>query len=261
MSSSTTSLSQRRRKEIASLSQRKYRDQLGQFLIEGVRSVEAAVLAGAPVLDVLVGQSLAGDERLRAVLEKTDAALHVLPDPVVAALADTATPPGVLAVAEARLLPADNLASHRAVLALDAVQDPGNVGALIRSAAWFGADAVVAGAGTADLFNPKTVRAAMGGLWDVALARAADLPGLLRTLKGNHFVCYGADLSGTAAHDWEPRFPAVLILGSEAHGLSIPVRTEIDEAIRIGGGEKTRGVESLNVAVAAGILLHQWIGV
>lgn len=255
-----TGLPERRRKEIASLARRKYRERLGQMLVEGLRSVEAAVEAGAPLVDVLVSPAARDDARVRVFLDRAAVPVYVVADDDLARLSDVQTSQGVLAVARINLLPEAGLVRCRAVLVLDGVQDPGNAGTLLRTAAWFGADAVLAGPGTVDLFNPKVVRAAMGGLWDLQLARTNDLGAALRRLREHGFACYGADLAGTSARAWQPRRPSALVLGSEAHGLSTAAAAALDERVAIAGTPGRRGTESLNVAVAAGILLYEWLG-
>lgn len=253
-------LTAHRRKEIASLSRKKHRDRLGQFLIEGVRAVEAAVTAQAPLVDLLVSVDAQAEARVQALLAEVAVPVYVTPERDLARLSDVQTSQGVLAVARARLFPEARLATLETVLALDGVQDPGNVGAVIRTAAWFGIDAVLAGPDTADLFHPKVVRATMGGLWDVHLAQTADLPAQLDYLHEHGFACYGADLQGTPVGAWKPRRPSALVLGSEAHGLAPGVRARLTERIAIAGAPQHAATESLNVAVAAGILVYAWTG-
>jgi TrmH family RNA methyltransferase len=147
---------------------------------------------------------------------------------------------------------------HR-VLVLDGVQDPGNVGTILRTAAWFGLDAVLGGTGTADFYNPKVVRASMGGLWDVPVARSEALGEDLKTFKSNGFELVGADLDGLTLDQWQPESTGVLVLGNEANGISPEVRLLIDRYVTISGRGKRGGTESLNVATAAGILMHRWM--
>lgn len=253
-------LTRRRLKEIASLARRRARQDLGQCLVEGVRSVEAAVAAGAPLVEVLVTAEAQAEPRVAALLARFAGPVHTVAARDLERVADTQSTQGVVAVARAVAAPPEALGG--AVVALDGVQDPGNVGAIVRTAAWFGADAVLAGPGTADPFGPKAVRAAMGGLWDLRLAEADDLAAALAHLKEQGLPLYGADLDGEPARDWAPPRAAVLVLGSEAHGLSDGVRRLLDGRVRIAqpaGAGSQRGVESLNVAVAAGVLLHQWL--
>ena len=251
-------LSQRRRKEIASLTVKKYRDERGEMLIEGTRSVEAAIEAGAPIREIVLTESARSDARIASALRRSNAPVYVVSERELGMISEVETSQGVLAVASIERVALSELAGFSRVLALDAVQDPGNAGTTIRTAAWFGVEAVLTGSGTVDLYNPKVIRAAMGGLWDLRHAESHDLSASLRDLTGSGFGIYGADLDGTSAERWRPNEKSVLVLGNEAHGLSAEVKAVLDDRIAIpqsGGG---RGVESLNVGVAAGILLYEW---
>lgn len=248
--------------DIARLSRRRERDARGLFLVEGIRSVESAVEAGARLTEVLVTAEAAQAPRVAVLLRRAGCPVREVAARELAKVSEVETAQGIVALAE--LPPEPDLRTARRVLALDGVQDPGNVGTLVRTAAWFGLDAVVAGHGTADFFAPKVVRSAMGGLWDVGLARTDDLAGVLGVLRAGGFTVYGAALDGTPVAAWRPAVPAVLVLGAEAHGLSADVAAVLDAAVTIPvaparhGTEARRGTESLNVAVAGGVLLYQW---
>ena len=174
------------------------------------------------------------------------------------------TSQGVLGVAGILRAAPETLASMQRVVLLDGVSDPGNAGAIIRTAAWFGVEAVVTLRDSVDTYHPKVVRASMGGVWDVGHVKRLTRPACSEELAARGFAVYGADLEGIPVDDWTPALPSVLVLGSEAHGISrtfgsgspsgvlIPGRAHRDE--KPGG----QGVESLNAAVAAGHLLHAW---
>lgn len=248
-------LTRQRLKDIASLSRRKGRRSHGQFLVEGVRSVEAAVEAGAPLVEVLVAHEQADDPRVAALAARAGVPVHTTSARDLERVGDAQTSQGVVAVAHSVV--ADALgATPGTVLVLDGVQDPGNVGTLVRTAAWFGVGTVLADQRTADFETPKTVRAAMGGLWDVQLVRAERLEPALDTLGAAGVALWGADMDGTPLADWQDRGRAALVVGSEAHGLSDAVRQRLAGRVTVPGGGA--GVESLNVAVAAGILIHAW---
>lgn len=214
------------------------------------------MLAQAPLVEVAVTEAAAQDERVAAMLSQATAPVHQLRAADFAKLSDVQHAQGILAVVEMHDATVNALRDVQRVLALDGVQDPGNVGTLIRTAAWFGIGAILAGPGTADVYNPKVVRSAMGSLWDVRLARTRDLAGALRTLDR---PSYGADLDGTPVATWTPASPSVLVMGSEAHGVSTAVRALLSETVVIPGAATRRGTESLNVAVAGGILMHAWV--
>lgn len=256
------SLSNRRRKEISALSRRKHRQSYGQTLVEGLRAVTAALDAEAPLVELIVTERVRTDPAVQSVCDRTTVPIYVLSEDEVDRLSNVETSQGLIAVvetpyvAEAALV--DTLTPATTVLALDGVQDPGNVGTILRTAAWFGADAVVAGPGTAGLYHPKVMRAAMGGHWDVRLTRTNALGALLQRLRRTGAHLYGADLHGVQVGAWQPSGPSVLVLGSEAHGLSAVVQDTIDERVAIPGAPRRAGAESLNVAVAAGILIYEW---
>src|SRR5690625_3046549 len=134
--------------------------------------------------------------------------VKVVDEPTMARLSDVMASQGVLAVVRMPDRDASRLVGYERVLALDGVQDPGNAGTLIRTAAWFGIAGVLAGAGTVDFFNPKVVRSSMGGTFDVALAATDDLAAWLHEAKGRGVHVYAADMDGTAAEAWQPVAPS-----------------------------------------------------
>lgn len=249
-------LSRRREKEIRSLSKKKYRDRLGEMMVEGMRSVESAVNAGAHIREVLV--TAEAYVTAREFLGGTGASVVEVSRAEIERIASVETSQGIVAVVSIEPVDPEALISMQRIVAFDGIRDPGNAGTLIRTAAWFGVDAVVTAAGTVDLYNPKVVRSAMGGLWDVALVPVDELAARLETLRGAGFSLYAADLDGTTAARWVPNDPSVLVFGSEAHGISERIGKMIDERIQIPGRPKHGAVESLNVAVAGGIVLYEW---
>ncbi|MDX1421401.1 MAG: RNA methyltransferase, partial [Rubricoccaceae bacterium] len=229
--------SRQRLKDLAGLARRKGRRALGRFLVEGVRAVEAALAAGAAMDEVLVTAKAAESPRVRAMLERSEAPVHTVPARDLARITDVQHGQGVVAVAHAVVREdATALDGARALLVLDGVQDPGNVGTLIRTAAWFSADAVLCGPGTADPESPKGARSAAGALWDLALVRlhdAADYAAALDGLRARGLALWGADLDGAPAAVWAPPPGGALVLGSEGHGLSAEAAARLDGRVRI----------------------------
>ncbi|WP_412062872.1 TrmH family RNA methyltransferase [Rubrivirga sp. IMCC45206] len=247
-------------KDAAALARAKGRRGQGRFLVEGVRSVEAAVAAGAPLVAVLATEAALATERVAALAGRVEVTPVAARD--LERVGDARSSQGVLAVAAS--VTTDALPDAPGpVLLLDGVQDPGNVGALVRTAAWFGVGTVVADAPSADFESPKAVRASMGGLWDVTLVRVPSLAPTLDALMAAGTDCWGADLGGTDAGGWSPGPDAALVMGSEAHGLSDEVAARVRASgglVHIGRPGAGAGVESLNVAVAGGVLLARWLG-
>ena len=253
-------MTRQRIKDLAALGRRRARQTQGVFLVEGVRSVEAALDAEAPLTAVVVADGAEADPRIAALVARA-AKVERVGARDLDRIADARTSQGVVAVA--RSVVSDRAPTEGPVLLLDGVQGPGNVGALVRTAAWFGVRTVVGDQDTADFESPKAVRASMGGIWDVALVRVPSLAPVLDGLAEAGVPAYGADLGGTAVGAWSPPDNAALVMGSEAHGLSDGVSDRLrprEAFVHIAGGGDGRGVESLNVTVAGGILLARWLG-
>jgi TrmH family RNA methyltransferase len=247
---------------IRDLRLRRGRERRGLALAEGVRLVEEALAAGIRIRCAAVSPHLEASPRggaLKASLAQHGVALTELEDRALAGLADTEHPQGVIAVIEPPSWNWEHLHLERgdAVVALDAVQDPGNVGTILRTAQALGAVGAIALKGTAELHNPKVLRGSMGALFRLPAFSATEEQ-LLGWLAGT-----GVE-SWVAAMDGEPvsrlpsrsaaRAPLCLIVGNEGAGVSAafaaPARHRA--AVPLAGR-----ADSLNVAVAAGILLYE----
>jgi TrmH family RNA methyltransferase len=256
-----SSLPRARISELAGLARRRERARLGLFLVEGVRGVESAVDAGAPLTELIVTEAAASVSRVGALADKAGIPVSRVSERDMARLSDVRSAQGVVAIARSVVLDFDaESPPSGAVVVLDGVQDPGNVGTIVRTAAWFGVSAVVVGPGTADPESPKVARSAAGALWDLTLLRADGLADALGALGSAGRRLYGADVPGTSVAEWTPPDDAVLVLGGEANGLSAGARSHLAHTVAIPRAGLSAGVESLNVAVAAGILLHSWRG-
>jgi TrmH family RNA methyltransferase len=172
-----------------------------------------------------------------------------------ASAAETDSPQGVLAIAEipARRLETTELPARARLVVLDALQDPGNVGTILRTAAALDAAAVLAMPGTVDLWNAKVVRSAMGALFHRPAFMCTWTE--LDTFRERHaMVVWGTDTSGTPLERLEPPDRLALLVGNEGAGLSAEGRARVEQSVSIPIGST---VESLNVAVATGIILYQ----
>lgn len=243
---------------IRDLRLRRGRERRGLALAEGVRLVEEAVEAGIKFRVAAVAPALEGTPRGRALKSRLEAAhvdLYPLDDRALAELADTEHPQGIIAVIEppAWSLEQLRLESRAVILVLDGVQDPGNVGTMIRTALALGASAVVALKGTAELTSPKVLRATMGAIFRLPCI-ATDDESLLPWVQQRRIGLWLADTGGTPVTLWRPARPLALVMGNEGAG----VRESL-AAVSAGrvGIQLHPGAESLNVAVAAGILLSE----
>jgi TrmH family RNA methyltransferase len=182
-------------------------------------------------------------------------------EPVAEKLADVGTNQGVFGIFE---IPQADETVYKAggrYLALEGVQDPGNTGTLLRSAAAFGFDGVILGAGCASPWAPKTLRASMGAAVQVPVLETEDLPGLLGRLRTQGITCLAAALYRSEPLDAaQAEYPGgvCVVIGSEGQGLTEAAIAACDQAIRI---PMTDRVESLNAGIAGSILLWHFRGV
>lgn len=250
-----TSPSNPRIKQLRSLlANRKERRRERLFVIEGVRLVEEALASGAMLSMLLYDPDhLQATERGGLLLERIRerrGAFVATPE-VITATTDTVTPQGIVAVAAWPELQPSGAGIQ---LVLDAVQDPGNIGTLLRSAEATGVTDVVCSSGTADLYSPKVVRAAMGAHFRLPLRQDLHWDEIDEALGPADNV-YVADASGRMpyyAADW--RQPSVLIIGNEANGIGPEARARATKSISI---PMAAAVESLNAAVAGSVILFE----
>lgn len=248
-----TSLSNPRVKQARKLQRKRYRDEHGLCLIEGVRLVEDAWRAGATIDSVYVVEDAAGVRAFPSLvgeMQGQQVKLYSVTEAVLAAMTETVTPQGIVAMVK---LPALAIpSSPHLILILDRMRDPGNVGTLLRSAAAAGVELVVFGPETVDPFNDKVLRAAMGAHFRLPLRVCEDW-GSVDALLGERQV-YVAEVSSVLQYDkarWDR--PAALVVGGEADGAG-------DAAFRRGEGitiPMHGETESLNAAVAGSIILFE----
>jgi RNA methyltransferase, TrmH family len=255
----TASESDRLLTTIRDLGRRRGRERRGLALAEGVRLLEEALAAGIPVRGAAVSPALEGTPRgsaLKIALADRGVRLVEVTPTVLAAIADTEQPQGIVAVVAppAWTLEQVPTPAGSAVLVLDAVQDPGNVGAVLRTALGLGAAGVVALKGTAELANPKVLRGSMGAAFRLPAAPADPETFLAwATARGLELLvadAHGEPLRGRPTGGT----PLAVVLGNEGAGASPALLAAAHRRIAI---PLAAGVESLNVAVAAGILLYE----
>ncbi|MFN2563796.1 MAG: TrmH family RNA methyltransferase [Gemmatimonadaceae bacterium] len=240
------------------LRRRKARERQQLFVCEGVRAVEELLRSPLSVRGALVAPQLSeaprGAELARALRDRNVQLAEVGADEFATA-AETDTPQGVLAIAEvpARSLDALPVGEWFLMLVLDALQDPGNVGTILRTAAALGADATVALPGTVDLWNAKVVRSAMGAHFRHS-ALSCTWDELDSFLAARGITLWAADAAGARLEGGEAPARLALAVGNEGGGVSDVVRARADRLVSI---PIASTVESLNVAVATGILLHE----
>jgi len=241
------------------LKRRKARERQSLFVAEGVRAVEELLNSGLKVEGVLMAPQLVDAPRggaLKARIADSEVETTEVSELEFRSAAETDSPQGILAVAQIPVRSLDMLkVGHQfRLLVLDAVQDPGNLGTILRTSAALGTAATVALPGTVDLWNPKVVRAAMGAHFrHPAFHTTPDQ--LFEFLAENDVELWGADVNGEDIGTAAVPDRLGLAVGNEGAGLSEAIRSR---AVRTVSIRIEPGVESLNVAVATGILLHKF---
>jgi TrmH family RNA methyltransferase len=221
----------------------------GQVIVDGRRLVADVVRWGVPLLELYLADGLDPDPEIAAAAGE----VFTVDAPVLDDLAPTRHPQGVLAVvADPRLPPWP--AREGVAVWLDTVQDPGNLGAIVRSAAALGARSVLLSPGCADHFHPAAVRGSAGAVFRLPISRDVTAARVAERIAESGGEIWAAGPGGTPLDRWQPSRPLVLLVGAEGAGLS-------PDALAVATGEVTipldREIESLNVAVAAGILLER----
>ncbi len=231
---------------LRSLQEKKHREELGLFAVEGEKVVAELVAAKFPFVEIYATEAWngGGTPSSRGVRAPR---LQITADEM-ARISHFPTPSSVLAVGRiARPALAAGILDRGLTLALDGIQDPGNVGTLLRIADWYGLDRVLLSPDCADLFSAKVIHASMGSF---ARMPAFTAP-LADAFAGLKVPVLGCDLAGDNVHDLKPLRDAVIVIGSEGRGLSPAVAARLTGRITI---PKFGGAESLNAAVAAAIV-------
>lgn len=248
-------LSQRRAQVVGRLRQRKTREREGLVLVEGVRAVSEALHAGARAVFAVVSPRLAavdGGVAVRAALDGSRVEVAEVDDGELSRLSDTEAPQGVLLVCRQPEAPAATMAPGARLLVLDGVQDPGNVGTLVRAATAFALDGVMALDGTADPWGAKAVRASAGMVFRIPVLQA-PASAALEACAGAGLPVLVADAGGADVAGYLGGGGWALVVGNEGAGPRAEVREGATATVRI---PMPGGAESLNVGVAGSILMY-----
>ncbi len=242
-------LSRQKRADIRNLSRKKYRIESGRFIAEGRRAVDQMLRNGHILIETILtdgGEFDAGSIPVVA-LNKAE----------FSEFSDTESSQGVIAVCVTPLPEPMELLCRRPglILAFDGLQDPGNLGTLVRTAAWFGAGGLLLGRGTTELFQPKVVRSTAGatGVIPYSEGTLAEMLRIAESLGRDILILDGGDDS-IALESFIPTSREVIVIGNEGNGVSRDVLDLPYLKVRIGGNPSH--VESLNAAIAGSIAMH-----
>lgn len=237
-----TSLDNERVKNYMKLKERKYRKQTKTYIVEGEHLVLEAYKAGL-IIEVI----LARDEVLPIDTEKV-----YVTDEILNKITTMENAPKMMALCK---MPEEKPLGEKMLL-LDGIQDPGNLGTIIRSSVAFNVDTIVLGKNTVDLFNPKTIRAAQGMHFYISIVEK-DLKEVIQKLKDEDIPVYGTDVNmgeDVQILKEKDKESYALIMGNEGNGIAPDIKDMCDSLLYIPMNEK---VDSLNVAIATSILLYE----
>jgi TrmH family RNA methyltransferase len=223
----------------------------GEVVVDGRRLVSDLVRWKVPIRELYLAPELSGDFEAVGWRHAAEQVFEV-EGSVLAGVAPTRTPQGVLAIVD-EPQPGEWSAESGVVLWLDRIQDPGNMGAIVRSAAGLGAAAVWLSPGCADPYAAAAIRGAAGAVFRVPIEREVSSAEAIERMKRGGGEVWATDSRGQKIDDWRPSGDCLLLIGAEGSGLDSDVAALADGTVAI---PMSRGVESLNVAVATGILLQ-----
>ncbi len=231
----------------------KARDEEKVFVVEGLRMYQE--VPEEQVEKVYISESLYNKKKQELNLQKF--AFEVLSDHVFEYVSDTKTPQGILCIVKRKGYEMEKLLSLPTphFIVLDNLQDPGNLGTIVRTAEGAGVDAVFLSRESVDIYNPKTIRSTMGSIYRMPIIYVEDILDLLKKFKEKGIKSYAAHLQGENAYDKEDyKSGTAILIGNEGNGLREEVAKEADIWVRI---PMCGQVESLNAAVAASVFMFE----
>lgn len=235
-----TSINNEYIKEISKLNEKKYRDKSNKYLIEGLHLVTEALKYD--IIDTIIIREDFSYE--------TDIKHIIVSNEVMKKLSDNPSIPKIMAIVYKK----ENTISGNKILLLDRLQDPGNLGTIIRSAVAFNFDTIILSNDTVDLYNSKVLRSTQGMLFNINILRQ-DLTSVINELKNNNYTIYGTKVdNGNDVKEINNTNKFALIIGNEGTGISDNILKQCDKYLYI---KMNNNCESLNAGVAASILMYE----
>lgn len=235
-----TSINNEYIKEISKLNEKKYRDKSNKYLIEGLHLVTEALKCD--IIDTIIIREDFSYE--------TDIKHIIVSNEVMKKLSDNPSIPKIMAIVYKK----ESTISGNKILLLDRLQDPGNLGTIIRSAVAFNFDTIILSNDTVDLYNSKVLRSTQGMLFNINILRQ-DLTNVINELKNNNYTIYGTKVdNGNDVKEINKINKFALIIGNEGTGISDNILKQCDKYLYI---KMNNNCESLNAGVAASILMYE----
>ena len=245
-------------KNIRKLKEKKYRDLENAYIVEGIKMVKEAIEEKASIRQIIICDDCEKTDSIPKELMYEIAKYDCLyvTSKIFKYISEVQTPQGVLAVVEKNNRDEDINYNEDIIVALDDIQDPGNLGTILRTVDSVGLTQILVSKGTADPYNPKVVRSSMGAIYRVKVIECEDLLETLKEVKRNKFKILVSSLKESNSIYNVKYNKKVLVIGNEANGVEEKIMNIADEKIKIPMLGKT---ESLNAAVATGIILYEYV--
>ena len=245
-------------KSIRKLKEKKYRDINNEYIVEGLKMLKEAIKENAKIKLIVVCEECLQDgcidNKLKYEIAKYDC-IYVNKK-VFTMLTDVQNPQGLLAVIEKQSKEENIDYKQEVIVALDGIQDPGNLGTILRTIDSVGLNQVIVSNKTADAYNPKVVRSTMGAIFRVNIIECENLLDTLKVAKKHHFKTIATSLENSTSIYEADLNKKIIVIGNEANGVSKEILDYADEKIKIPMIGKT---ESLNASVATGIVLYEYV--
>ena len=244
-------------KHIKRIKEKKYRDEYGEYIIEGLKLIKEAIQENADIKHIVVCDGCDNSELIESHLKYEMSKLDFIyvPQNIFKMISDVENPQGVLAVIRKKTIDEINI-KEELILALDDIQDPGNLGTILRTADSVGLKQILVSKGTADCFNPKVVRSTMGAIFRINVIECEELKHTLKELQNKEYKVMITSLKAKKTIYNTDYKKKVIVIGNEANGVSKEIQSIADEKVIIPMLGKT---ESLNASVATGVILYEYV--
>ena len=245
-------------KHIKKLKDKKYRDESNEYLVEGVKLVEEAVKENAKIKQIIVCEDTTRTYEIptHIMLEIARYECISVSNKIFNIITQVTNPQGIMAIIEKNAQDAQIDYTQDIIVVLDDVQDPGNLGTILRTVDSIGLNQIIVSKGTADAFNSKVVRSTMGAIFRIKIIEVENLAQAIKEMRKHHFKLMVTSLQ-TKNSIYDIDFnKKIIVIGNEANGVSKEIQDMADEKAKIPMLGRT---ESLNASVAAGVVMYEYV--
>ena len=245
-------------KHIRKLKDKKYRDESNEYVVEGVKLVEEAVKENAKIKQIIVCEDTTRTYEIptHIMLEIAKYECISVSDKIFNIITQVTNPQGIMAIIEKNAQDTQIDYTQDIIVALDDVQDPGNLGTILRTVDSIGLNQIIVSKGTADAFNSKVVRSTMGAIFRIKIIEVEELAQAIKEMRKHHFKLMVTSLQ-TENSIYDIDFnKKIIVIGNEANGVSKEIQDMADEKAKIPMLGRT---ESLNASVAAGVVMYEYV--